>query len=64
MFTQREMDTALVEGKLDVQRLLQEWMMDYLGSRLDGDNRGNGPGGAGTAEAEGASIPQQTGAPY
>ena len=54
MLNQREMDIALVEAKVEVQALLQEWVEEYLGSRLDGDNRGSGAGSAGTAEGKGA----------
>ena len=59
MLSQRETDIAIVESKAEIQKLLQEWAVDYLGSRLDGDNRGNAPGGAGTAETEGAGIADQ-----
>jgi hypothetical protein len=65
MFTQREMDTALVEGKAEVQKLLEEWVTDYLGSRLDGiDTRGDETEGAQAQSAEGPDIAQQTQAPY
>ena len=65
MFTQREMDIAFVEGKAEVQKLLQEWMVDFLGSRLDGiDTRGDEAAGAQAQAAQGANIPQQTEAPY
>ena len=66
MFTQREMDLALVEGKAEVQKLLQEWVVDYLGSRLDGiDTGGNEAAGAAPQVAQGANITGETGpAPY
>ena len=57
MFTQREMDTALVEGKAEVQKLLEEWAVDYLGSRLDGIDTGRATD-AQAQEAEGAEIAQ------
>jgi len=60
MLTQRDMDIALTEAKVDVRKLLEEWMEDYLGSRLDGDNRGRGePAGAEAQATEGANIPQE-----
>lgn len=57
MFTQREMDIAKTEAKVEVQKLLEEWVKDYLGSRLDGDNRRAGDADA--AEAEGAAVTQE-----
>ena len=57
MFTQREMDIAITESKAEIQKMLQEWMRDYLGSRLDGiDTRGDEAAGAQAQAAEGASI--------
>ena len=66
MFTQREMDTALVEAKAEVQLMLQEWMVDYLGSRLDGDNRGRGQQaeGAEAQAAQSAGVATQGGQAY
>ena len=62
MFTQREMDIAITEVKAEVQGLLQEWMVDFLGSRLDGDNRERGQEatGAEAQAAQGADIPPET----
>jgi hypothetical protein len=60
MLTQRETDIALVEAKAEVQKLLEEWMEDYLGSRLDGANkRRDGAEGAEAQAAEGAGITDQ-----
>ena len=60
MLTQRETDIALVEAKAEVQKMLQEWMEDYLGSRLDGiDTRGDEAAGAPAQAAEGADIANQ-----
>ena len=59
MLNQREMDIALVEAKLEVQKLLQEWVEDYLGSRLDGTGTGNSAAGSVGQEAEGAGIADQ-----
>jgi hypothetical protein len=66
MFTQRDMDTWKVESEVEVQKMLQEWMEDYLGSRLDGANkRRAGAEGAEAQAAEGAGITPETGqAPY
>jgi len=64
MFTQREMDMALVEAEVEVQKLLEEWVEDYLGSRLDGPNtRGDEAAGADAQSAEGTEIARQGGAP-
>ena len=60
MLTQRETDIALVEAKAEVQEMLQEWLVDYLGSRLDGiDTRGDEAAGAEAQAAEGADIANQ-----
>jgi hypothetical protein len=65
MFTQRDMDTWKVESEVEVQKMLQEWLEDYLGSRLDADNRGRAEAeGAEAQAAEGAEIAQQAQAPY
>jgi hypothetical protein len=65
MLTQRETDIALIEAKVEVQKLLEEWTVDYLGSRLDGiDTRGDETEGAQAQTAEGAEIAQQAEAPY
>jgi len=64
MLTQRESDTALVEADLWVQKLLEEWARDYLGSRYGGQTVQDGkPGepvqnteGSGLGSAEGAGI--------
>ena len=66
MFTQRDMDTWKVESEVEVQKMLQEWLADYLGSRLDGDNTRRGePAGAEAQAAEGAGITPETGqTPY
>ena len=61
MFTQREMDIAITESKAEIQKMLQEWMEDYLGSRLDGIDTGrNETAGAQAQAAEGAGIPPET----
>jgi len=61
MLNQREMDIALVEAKVETQKLLEEWAKDYLGSRLDGidTRRGGVAEGSGTQAAEGSGIPQE-----
>lgn len=57
MFTQRDMDIWKVESEVEIQKMLQEWMEDYLGSRLDGANkRRDEAEGAEAQAAEGASI--------
>ena len=56
MLSQRETDIAIVESKAEIQKLLQEWAVDYLGSRLDGENIGRG------REAEGADAQATEGA--
>ena len=62
MLTQREMDVALVEAKAEVQKMLQEWLVDYLGSRLDGDNTRRGePASAEAQAAEGAGVTPESG---
>ena len=67
MLTQRESDTALVEADLWVQKLLEEWARDYLGSRY-GNRQGQlGEDSTGDAEAEqpeGAIAPQSPALPY
>jgi len=65
MFTQREMDTAITEAKVETQKLLREWMEDYLGSRLDAiDTRGDEAEGASAQAAEGANSAQEEGQAY
>lgn len=59
MLTQRDTDIALIEGKAEVQRLLEEWATDYLGSRLDGIDTGGGPERPDGQEAEGAEVAQE-----
>ena len=57
MLNQRESDIAHVEAKLEIQKLLEEWVKDYLGNRY-GDNRGQGE----QAQAEGAGAGGPAGA--
>ena len=58
MLTQRETDVAKVESKAEIQKLLQEWAVDYLGSRLDGNDTGRSGSaeGANAQPTEGAGI--------
>ena len=66
MLTQRQSDIALVEAKLEVQQLLQEWARDYLGSRYG--NRQGQLGEDSTQDAEteqpSGSVPQGPALPY
>ena len=66
MLSQRETDIAIVESKAEIQKLLQEWAVDYLGSRLDGDDSGRSGNaeGADTQTTEGAGIADQGGQAY
>lgn len=52
MFRQREVDIALVEAKVKVQKEFEKWMKDYLGSRADGRGERSGQGSRQTAEVQ------------
>ena len=56
MLTQREEDIANVEADMDIQKLVQEWLRDYMGSRDGGQTVQNGESGEQVYKAEGAGI--------
>ena len=56
MLTQREEDIANVEADMDIQKLVQEWFMDYMGSRDGGQTVQNGEPGEQVQRTEGAGI--------
>ena len=59
MLTQREYDIAQIESESEIKKLVQEWFLDYLGSRVNGVQNagGNSPEGAQGVGPEGAGAP-------
>ena len=59
MFEQKEEDEWIVEAKVEVLKLAEEWFKQYLGRRADATNIGRGRQGQEQQAIQGAQVNQE-----